>query len=314
VITDDFCNVFNREKRKERNVKKEMDNSQEYSTDSDKDIIRKILSENESDAQALEKMYKLLHEASSADDLTMDTDLIDECIKTIGMLEDGQNHVPDGKLQKMRQEVKLKYTDLKKNRHKRIAGKTFVRVAACLIFAFSLTVVVANAFGYNPIKMIILWKDDTFNLYARNESSDGQLDNVGNSSSFDRMDDAFEGLIPTPMMPGWIPEGFSFKYAEKFVRSYNVNILLNYENDDGEVIIFDYVIYNSHVKNVEDETSFEKDSGEVEIYEKNGIKYYIFTNLEQVHAVWGKLNVIYNISGDISSDEMKKIIDYMYGG
>lgn len=291
-----------------------MDNSQKFNTDSDKDIIRKILSEEESDAQALEKMYKLLQEASAADDSTMDTDLIDECIKTIGMLEGGQEHIPDEKLQKMKQTVKLKYDGSGKSMHKGSVGKALVRAAACFILVFSLTVVVANALGYNPVRMIIFWKEDTFNISAGNESSGGQDGNAANGLSFERMNDAFEGISHAPMTPGWVPDGFGFKYAEKFARSDNVNILLNYENDDGGVIIFDYVIYDDTGKNVKNETSFEKDSNKVEIYEKDGTEHYIFSNLGQVQAVWGKLNVIYNISGDISTDEMKTIIDSMYGG
>lgn len=298
------------EKRKEKTLKTEINDSGKLN-ESNKDIISKILSEKESDAQALEKMYKILEEASAADDLTMDTDLIDECIKTIGLLEGSQERVTQEKLQKMKQEVKLKYKDSKENSHSRIAGRIFVRVAACLILAFSVTVAVANAFGFNPIKMIISWKDDTLNLSSRSEISNGQ---DVNNSTFIRMEDAFEDIKPSPMVPNWIPEGFSFKYAEKFARNDNINLLLYYEADSDKIIIFDFIIYNSTDKNTEDEASFEKDSNEVEVYEKNSIKHYIFSNIEQTQAVWTKLNVTYNISGDISSDEMKKIIDNMYGG
>ncbi|MGB4438521.1 MAG: hypothetical protein WBJ13_04700 [Sedimentibacter sp.] len=79
-------------------MKTEMNDSGKFNTKSNKDIISKILSEEESDAQALEKMYKMIEEASAADDLTMDTDLIDECIKTIGLLERGQENIPLEKL------------------------------------------------------------------------------------------------------------------------------------------------------------------------------------------------------------------------
>lgn len=133
-------------------MKTEMNNSENYNTESNKDIIKRILSKEESDVKALEKMYKMLCEASAVDDLTMDTDLIDECIKIIELLGGRQEHVPQEKLQQMKQVVKLKYKD-------------------------------------------------------------------------------------------------------------------------------------SKVKNAEDETSFEKDSAEVEIYEKNGIKHYIFSNIEQIQAI-----------------------------
>lgn len=300
------------EKERRKTLKTEMNNSENFNTESHKDIISKILSEKESDEQALEKMYKMLLEASAADDLTMDTNLIDECIKTIGMLEGSHDNIPPEKLRKMKQEIKSKYRDSKEKGHKQIFRKKIVRVAACLVLVFFITFAVADAFGFNPVKMIVSWKEDTFNLSARNENNNVQDNNMSGGLIFVQMEDALENIKPAPMMPEWIPEGFSFKYAEKFVRSDNTNILLNYEDDDGKVIIFDYVIYNDAEKNTEGETSFEKDSNEVEIYKKNGTDHYIFSNLDQVQAVWGRLNTIYNINGDISTDEIKKIIDSMW--
>ncbi len=292
-------------------MKAGMNNSENFNTKSNSDIIKKILSEKESDEQALEKMYEMLHEASAADDLTMDTDLIDECIKTIEMLEGRQDNIPQEKLQEMKQEMKLKYRDSKEKHHNQIRKK-IIRVAACFILVFSMTVAVADAFGFNPVKMIVSWREDTLNLRTGIKSDNVQDNNTPKSSTFVQMKDAFENIKPSPLIPKWVPEGFSFKYAEKFVRSDNTNILLTYEDDDGKVIIFDYVIYNDSGKNTESETSFEKDSNEIEVYNKNGISHHIFSNLDQVQAVWGRLNTIYNISGDISTDEIKKIIDSMY--
>ena len=291
-------------KRKEKILKTEINNSEKFNTESNEDIIGKIIFDNESEEQALEKMYKMLQEASSADDLTMDTDLIDECVKTIRLLEGREDNMSPERLQEMKREIKSKYKASKGNGQKKIITKKFVRVAACLILIFSMTVA-ADAFGFNPVKMIVSWKEDTFNLLTKKENGNVQNNNTSNSSTFAQIEDAFENIKPAPLIPKWIPDGFIFKYAEKFVRSDNVNILLNYESGDGRVIIFDYVIYNDAAKNTESETLFEKDS-------KNGINHHIFSNLNQVQAVWGRLNAIYNISGDISRDEIKKIIDDMY--
>ncbi len=298
-------------KRKEKILKTEMNNSQNFNTESHKYIISKILSERENDEQALEKIYRILNEASEADDLTMDTDLIDECIKTIEMLEGKQEYISQEKLQEMKQSVKLKYASSEDKDYKQSHKNKFFRIAACLVLFFSATVAVANAFGFNPVKMIASWKEDTFNLTLQNESNVVQNDD---NASFDKLEDALLNIKPAPMVPTWVPEGFNFKYAEKYVRSDNINLLLYYEGNDNKFIIFDLTIYNNTSINTEGEASFEKDSAEVEIYEKAGINHYIFSNIKQIQALWTKLNVIYNISGDISSNEMKKIIDNMYGG
>lgn len=115
-----------------------------------------------------------------------------------------------------------------------------------------------------------------------------------------------------PLLPEWVPDGFSFKYAEKFIRPDNTNVLLYYQDKSNKVIVFDLNIYNSNksVTNI----SFEKDDSLVEIYEKSNMKHYILKNLGQVQAVWENSNILYNLSGDASADEIKKIIDSMYGG
>ncbi|WP_313165863.1 DUF4367 domain-containing protein [Sedimentibacter sp.] len=289
-------------------MKTEMNDSQNINTESHKDIISKILSEMESNDQALEKIYKILNEASEADDLTMDTDLIDECIKTIEMLEGKQECVSQEKMQEMKQSIKLRYLDSEDKEYKHSNKKKFFRIAACLILFFSTTVAVANAFGFNPVKMIVSWKEEAFNLSSQNENNVVQNDE---NTSFFKLEDAVLNIKPAPMVPTWVPDGFTFKYAEKYVRSDNINLLLYYEGNDNKYIIFDLTIYNNTSRNTEGETSFEKDSTEVEIYEKEGINHYIFSNIEQIQALWTKLNVIYNVSGDISSEEMKKIIDSM---
>jgi len=290
-----------------------MNNFQNFDTEIHKDIISKILSERESDKQALEKMYKILNEASEADELTMDTDLIDECIKTIEILEGNKEYVSQEKLLEMKQSVKLKYINPGDKNYKQNYKKKFLRIVACLVLFFSATVAVANAFGFNPVKMIVSWKEDTFNISSQNGSDIIQNDIALSGVSFDKLEDAILDIKPAPMLPVWIPEGFTFKYAEKYERNSSIDLLLYYE-DNNKNIIFDFTIYKNTDINAENEAYFEKDSSDVEIYEKNGVNHYIFSNINQIQAVWTKLNVIYNVSGDISSDEVKKIIDTMYGG
>lgn len=41
----------------------------------------------------------------------MDTDLIDECVKTIDLIEGNEEHIPDEKIKAMRQNVDQKYKD-----------------------------------------------------------------------------------------------------------------------------------------------------------------------------------------------------------
>lgn len=116
-------------------------------------------------------------------------------------------------------------------------------------------------------------------------------------------------------MPKWVPDNFAFKYAEKFSRPDNTNILLYYQDSANKVIVFDLMIYDDKENHkTKENINFEKDNNLVEIYEHDNVNHYILQNLGQVQAIWNKSDVVYNISGDVSVAEMKKIINLMYGG
>lgn len=72
---------------------------------SDKEIIEKILLEKESDAIAKDKLYRILYEASQTDDINMDSDLINECVKTIDLIECNEEHLPEEKIRIMQRNV-----------------------------------------------------------------------------------------------------------------------------------------------------------------------------------------------------------------
>lgn len=70
-------------------IEQKIANSQNYNFNaiSHKDIIKTILLEKENDVAVKDKMYRILYKASLADEVNMDTYLIDECVKTIGLLD-----------------------------------------------------------------------------------------------------------------------------------------------------------------------------------------------------------------------------------
>lgn len=299
-----------------------VNNSHSSNASSNKDIIKKILSETESDTVVKDKMYRILYEASQTDEADMDTDLINECVKTIGLVEGDEEHLPEEKILAMRQNVDRKYKDWQKAQRKHQIRKKFAQVAACLVLTIFTSSVVANAFGFNLIQMIVQWGEDTFNLSTQNQSDiqdnngskgSDSINNAANNVAFDSINKALEGIDPKPNLPGWIPDGFTFMYSERFVREDSTNILLYYSNNENKIIIVNFTIFTDNNESDRD-PFFDKDENLVQIYEKNNVKHYILENLGQVQAVWGNLNVVYNITGDISVNEIKEIINSMYGG
>lgn len=134
-------------------------------------------------------------------------------------------------------------------------------------------------------------------------------DNAPNDQTYESIDKAFENVESRPLLPEWLPEGFHFKYAEKFERTTNTRIMLYYSSEQADdILIIDYLLYKQGYV-VEGGTSFEKDETPVITFDQNGIKYYIFHNLEQTQVVWANTNLVININGRISVEEMKKMIE-----
>lgn len=295
-------------------MEQKTNNSYPPASNSDKEIIKKILSEKESDAIVKDKLYRILYEASSADEVSMDTDLIDECVKAIDLIEGKEEYLSEEKMKAMRQNVDRRYKDWRVSQRKIHSRKRIAQIAACFVLIFFTSSAVANAFGYNLIQSMVQWGKETFNLSTQNYSN-GQNGNtnIAQRKTYNSVEEVMKDVPSKPLLPKWLPDGFTFKYAEKFARSDNIKILLYYQDNTNKAIVFDLSIYDDSNKAAAN-INFEKDDKLVEIYEKNNVKHYIMNNLGQIQAVWSDSVVLYNINGDVSAGEMKKIIDSMYGG
>lgn len=278
----------------------------------DIEIIKKILSEKENDAFMKEKLYRVLYEASSADEADMDTDLIDECVKAIDLIEGKEQNLSEEKIKALRQGIDRKYEDWLKSERKIAIRKRVVQVAACFLIVFFTSSVVANAFGYNLIQSVVHWGQDTFNLSSQNQPGEqGATPNITERKTYGSMDEVIKDISPETLLPEWVPDGFTFQYSEKYASPGNNKLLLYFQDTSDRVIIFDLVIYDDERQAVAD-INFEKDENLVEVYEIDDSKHYILSNLGQIQAVWSNQNTVYNINGDVSAEEIKEIIRSMY--
>ncbi len=192
----------------------------------------------------------------------------------------------------MRQKVDQQYNDWLKTQRKRRNKKLFGQIAAGLILVFLMSSTVAGAFDYNLIQIATDWGKDTFHLSVQNQPN-GQNDNINKADrkTFASIEEVFKDVAAKPLLPGWVPDGFAFKYAEKFSRSDNTNVVLYYQNNSNEVIVFDYSICTDKAAagtSFTKEYDFEKDDSMVEVYEKDNLQHYIFQNLDRVQAVWNR--------------------------
>ena len=251
------------------------------------------------------RSHRMIYEASLASDSDMDTELINECVETLNTLQ-GEDAVEETKLNAMRHTVIKQYEAEEKLKKKRHILSRITRLAAAIIIAFCLTYTATSALGYNLFEIVVTWGEEKLSLGTRFNAKNG-LDQT-TAQSFQQL---FNKDETTPLLPTWVPEGFTLVQTETFEQEGSFDVVLFFENE-GKSLIFDIRMYENPA--YISDANFEKDEKEVEIFKWKGQQIYLFSNLVQIQAVWNSSNILYAINGDIGVEDMKKIIRLMDGG
>lgn len=187
----------------------------------------------------------------------------------------------------------------KKIRIKRLIKTTLI--AAAVVIVALLAQVVSVAFGFDLFGYIFNWNKEK--VYITTISNDNDL-SVDDTDLF-----IYENIesIPDELMiyispfiienyifteALYIKDGESFHFNIRFVKNNDINLSL--------------IITKSINKTVE------KDNDYFEEYEKDGVIYSIFKNLDYNRALWIKDGILYDLNINLSLDEVKEIIDNFY--
>ena len=152
------------------------------------------------------------------------------------------------------------------------------------------------------------WAKETFSFVS------GESTEISEPSPEDEVSDtSLQELLleekrdPT-IVPTWIPEGFVLEKLEKDSSPNREIYTARYVNG-GKVLRIQVTTYLSeYIRNNEIET----DSGE--IYSHEGVDFYIFNNIDQLFVTWMVNSYECFISGDVSIDEVKMMIDSIQKG
>ena len=192
-------------------------------------------------------------------------------------------------------------------RQRRVFRVAYITVAlALLLFATTITAV---ALGYDIWGGIAQWGRDTFGFQSIETSTPESLKNSDRKlAAYDNLQTALEAHgISETVAPRWLPDGFvleDLKVHSEMRTSISFNAA--YTNEEQFVIIAITLLFN------EPYGTLEKDEGDVQAYEKGGIEHYIMTNNGQNIVAWMNGNLECRIAGDISRDELIRIVDSIY--
>ncbi len=158
--------------------------------------------------------------------------------------------------------------------------------------------VTAKAFGFNFWRTVIQWTQETFHF------GDWGNSEPKSKLAYGSLQDALEqGEITTPLAPTRFPDGYQLADIKVEQTPFKKIYTAIYAN--GEKILTITIRDYSNKSPV----YVEQSEGLVEDYEVFGIVYYIFADIDLLKAKWLNGSYECSISGDVTIEELKMMID-----
>lgn len=113
--------------------------------------------------------------------------------------------------------------------------------------------------------------------------------------------------LPVQLAPTWVPDGFRPKEPQVWVDDAASVVDVAFQHEDGRCLSISVERYADE-KDIT-AAAYEKDDTPVVVYIQNGRKFYIISNGDSVCATWTDGALLETITGQISIDKVKTMID-----
>lgn len=174
--------------------------------------------------------------------------------------------------------------------------KNIAAVFICLIMVVSFS---QTTIAQNLLSSVASWSKETFWFEPVVPSTDAANTNIDLQSTFS------DTSIPSNLLPEWIPENYKKISEDTIETSYLKMYDSIYEDPTNNLSMSITVTYL--YKDVS--LAYEKDASNVDLYQKNGVDYYIMGNLNSNTAIWRNGSFECQIDGTVTRKELKKMID-----
>lgn len=188
-------------------------------------------------------------------------------------------------------------------------------IAAAAAILFGVMTVTACAMGYDLWGVIAQWTKGTFEFVSASIGNNAEDPDTGlplNEGEYKDLQAALDAYgVTEALVPKWIPEPFELKLVyvdEKLSRTATL-FYAYYECDERSIIIQ----INMH-KNPDkaDYATWQKDNTNIDTIRVADCTFYRMQNIGRECAIWIEGAFECNINGDISSDEMLKMIESIF--
>lgn len=175
--------------------------------------------------------------------------------------------------------------------------------AAAVVVILILGSVTARAFGFNIWEAVVKWTQETFHFGEWGNT------NADNNMLYASFQEALEkGNVPASIVPTWIPEDYELIDVTADRNPLQKTYIAKYTNEEKvlRITVQDYLDG--------DPNYVEQSDGLIEEYEVSGVTYYLFKNNKKIYAVWIVDSFECRITGELTIDELKTMINSIEKG
>ncbi|NLV36829.1 MAG: DUF4367 domain-containing protein [Clostridiaceae bacterium] len=193
-----------------------------------------------------------------------------------------------------------------------------VLLALIVTFVVGRTAIV-NATGFDLWEYIVSWGKETFKIGPGIEiTGESELDvsiDEGIASirseadNYDSIDAAMEALNIKALTPKWIPDGFQLSKVDIAQTPMCKDITALYLSDEKR-LVFTVAMYSDN----EAASAYELDENGGEVLLIDDLEHYFMSNKEQIQVIWTRDQCLYSISGNVSREEIVRMLDSIYEG
>lgn len=186
-------------------------------------------------------------------------------------------------------------------RHRKLRRIPFL--VAALIACMLMTLVVAQAAGGDLLHAIISWTDETFNLSGSGIAND-PVQNRVLSEELTELSDTVDQLgITEPVMPHMLPEGYTQVEFDYYPDMSCITAV--YVSGDDNILV-------NIISSKDGTVSYQKNPGDPEVYQANGLTFYIMKNVDVYTAAWLTDNYCCCIANVADKDLLYEMINSVW--
>ena len=264
------------------------------------------------DSMSTEELQEILRKHAHDElDTDPETDELFEIMEVLSVRRQQQAplafHSNEEALAEFRKHYMPKEKEESKSEVIKFPNRIFRTVAAVLVAVLIVTLgtsVTAEALHIDIWGKLATWTKEIFQFTDMQEGTMATEPERENNLELKTLHDALvKENVTEKLVPTWMPEGYKSKDLQVMGSPRVLNISAVYEKDGSELIIKICQTIGVQAPQVEKNDDF------LELYVVAGVEYYIFSNTETLQAAWsiGEFECI--IGGNVTLEEMKRMID-----